>query len=221
MVEKLLVKTVPSVQLEPAARSKGERTRERILDFAYDAIIHKGFAGTSIEELVEAAGITKSGFFYHFKDKNDLARQLLARFLAEDAEITDALAARAKALCDDPLQSFLVFLNLYSEMLDELPEHHPGCLVASITYQDHLFDAEVRRLNADAVLNWRRRFRTWLDEIAERHPPREAVDLDALADQVTVIVEGAMIFSKILGQPALMGRQMRLFRQTVKMTFES
>ena len=52
MVEKLLVKTVPSVQLEPAARSKGERTRERILDFAYDAIIHKGFAGTSIEELV-------------------------------------------------------------------------------------------------------------------------------------------------------------------------
>ena len=222
MVENLLAKTAPTVQSEEAPpRTKGARTRERILDFAYDAIIHKGFAATSIEELVEAAGITKSGFFYHFKDKNDLARQLLERFLAEDNEILDSMTARAKALCDDPLQSFLLFLNLYSEMMDGLPEHHPGCLVASITYQDHLFDAEVRRINEEAVLTWRGRFRSWLDEIAERHPPREAVDLDALADHVTVIVEGAMIFAKILGQPSLMGRQMRLYRQTVKMTFET
>ena len=62
--------TVPTVESE--GRTKGERTRDRILDVAYDAIIHKGFAGTSIDELVEAAGITKSGFFYHFRDKTDL-----------------------------------------------------------------------------------------------------------------------------------------------------
>ena len=80
MVERLIEKTTPAVQLEPAAQTKGERTRTRILDVAYDSIVHKGFAATSIEELVEAAGITKSGFFYHFKDKNDLARQLLERF---------------------------------------------------------------------------------------------------------------------------------------------
>src|SRR3546814_10625097 len=71
--------TLPLVQLSTRKRSQ---TRERLLDFAYGAIIEKGFAATSIEELVEAAGITKSGFFYHFKDKNDLARQLLERYLA-------------------------------------------------------------------------------------------------------------------------------------------
>ena len=65
-------------------QTKGERTRERILDVAYQSIVEKGFAATSIEELVEAAGITKSGFFYHFRDKNDMARQLFDRFLAED-----------------------------------------------------------------------------------------------------------------------------------------
>ena len=54
------------------------------MDLAYQSIVEKGFAATSIEELVEAAGITKSGFFYHFRDKNDLARQLFERFLAED-----------------------------------------------------------------------------------------------------------------------------------------
>src|SRR3712207_5080765 len=177
MVEKVIEKTAPGVQLEPAARTKGERTRTKILDVAYEAIIHKGFAATSIEELVEAAGITKSGFFYHFRDKNDLARQLLERFLAEDNGILDVLTERAKALSEDPLHSFLIFLNLYAELMDDLPEHHPGCLVASVTYQEQMFDAEVRRINAEAVLSWRGRFRAWLDEIGAVYPTRPAIDL--------------------------------------------
>src|SRR5690349_22749646 len=108
MVQKLVEKTGPAVQLESSAQTKGERTRERLLDVAYDSITQKGFAATSVEELVEAAGITKSGFFYHFKDKSDLARQLFERFLAEDEGIIDTLVRRARELSDDPLQSMLI-----------------------------------------------------------------------------------------------------------------
>src|SRR5918996_1270920 len=108
MVDKLIEKTGPAVQLESGAQTKGERTREKILDVAYQSIIEKGFAATSIEELVEAAGITKSGFFYHFRDKNDMARQLFDRFLAEDEAIVDTLVGRARELSDDPLQSLLI-----------------------------------------------------------------------------------------------------------------
>ena len=89
-------KTVPTVQSD--GRSKGAKTRERILDLAFDAVIAKGFAATSIEELVEAAGITKSGFFYHFRDKTDLAHQLLERYQAEDEALTEQLTARARAV---------------------------------------------------------------------------------------------------------------------------
>ena len=219
MVDRLIEKTGPSVQIEPAPQSKGERTRTRLLDVAYDSIVHKGFAATSIDELVEAAGITKSGFFDHFRDKNDLARQLLERFLAEDNQILDTLTERARALVDDPLQSFLIFLNLYAELMDEMPELHPGCLVATITYQDQLFDAEVKRMNADSVIALRRRFGAWLAEIAESHPPQRPADLDALADHVTVIVEGGIILSRALEDRTLMGRQMRLFREQVKALF--
>jgi hypothetical protein len=41
----------------------------------------EGFAATSIEEVIAAVGITKSGFFYHFKDKNELAKALLVRYV--------------------------------------------------------------------------------------------------------------------------------------------
>jgi len=211
------VETVPVV--ESGSLTKGERTRERILDFAYDAIIHKGFAGTSIDELVEAAGITKSGFFYHFKDKGDLARQLLVRFLAEDDAIMDQLTLRAQQLVDDPLQRFLLFLNLYAETVDGVEELHPGCLVASIVYQDQMFDREVRRLNSEAVIRWRARFLGWIQAIDEKYKPVLAIDSEALADGLSAVVEGSIVLAKALDDPKLMGRQLRLFRDMVRATY--
>lgn len=219
MVEKLVEKTGPTVQLDSAAQTKGERTRERILDVAYQSIVEKGFAATSIEELVEAAGITKSGYFYHFRDKNDMARQLFERFLADDERILDILETRARELSDDPLQSFLIFLNLYAQMMDDMEALHPGCMVASITYQERMFDAEVRQMNIDYLLRMRRRFAGWLEHIIARHPPAAEVDIDGLADNLTAIVEGAIILSKALSDQGLMGRQTRLFRNHIKLIF--
>jgi len=219
MVDKLIEKTGPAVQLESNARTKGERTRERIMDLAYQAIVEKGFAATSIEELVEAAGITKSGFFYHFKDKNDLARQLFERFLSEDEGIVDVLEQRARELSDDPLQSFLIFLNLYAQMMDDMETLHPGCMVASITYQERMFDAEVKQMNVNYILRLRRRFADWLDQIIATNPTKGDVDIQALADNLTAIIEGAIILSKALKDEGLMGRQTRLFRHHVKLIF--
>ena len=210
-------KTAPLVQLE--ARSKGERTRERILDLTYDSVIRKGFAATSIEEVVEAAGITKSGFFYHFRDKNDMARQLFDRFLSEDERIIETLEDRARELSDDPLQSFLIFLNLYAQMMDDMETLHPGCMVASVTYQERLFDAEIIDMNTSYLLRMRERFMGWLQEIAAVHPPKNEVDLAALSDTLTTIVEGAIILSKALADPGLMGKQTRLFRNHIKLLF--
>ena len=50
------------------------------------AVLAKGFASTSIEELIAAVGITKSGFFYHFRDKGELAKGLMLRYLEHDKE---------------------------------------------------------------------------------------------------------------------------------------
>ncbi|MBT7758000.1 MAG: TetR/AcrR family transcriptional regulator, partial [Rhodospirillaceae bacterium] len=49
---------------------RGAETRENLMAAAETAVLQKGFAATSIDELIAAVGITKSGFFYHFKGKN-------------------------------------------------------------------------------------------------------------------------------------------------------
>jgi TetR/AcrR family transcriptional repressor of nem operon len=219
MVDRLIEKTGPAVQFESGAQTKGEKTRERILDFAYEAIVQKGFAATSIEELIAAVGITKSGFFYHFKDKTELAKAMMLRYLEHDKAILDDLFRRADELDEDPLHGFLVGLKLFAEMMAALPEAHPGCLAASFAYQDTLFDQEIRKLNADGVLAWRRRFRERLDLIAKRYPPRQEIDLDALADMAATLVEGGLILGRMLKDVTILPRQVLLYRDFIRTLF--
>lgn len=199
--------------------SKGRATRDRLLDLAEAAVLAKGFAATSIDELIAAAGMTKSGFFYHFKDKTALAKALIVRYLERDSELLDTLFRRGDELHDDPLHGFLVGLKLFAEMLANLPEAHPGCLAASFAYQDQLFNREIRELNASGLLAWRRRFHERLQLIAERYPPRVEVDLEALADMATSTVEGGLIVGRALRDPTILPRQVLLYRDYVRTVF--
>jgi TetR/AcrR family transcriptional repressor of nem operon len=194
-------------------------TRDRLLDLAEKAVLQKGFGATSIEELVTGVGITKSGFFYHFKDKSDLAKALLHRHFVRDDVILDGIFGRARELHDDPLHSFLIGLKLFAEMLDQLPQAHPGCLVASFCYQEQLFNREIRELNAKGVLAWRARFRDLLDEIVECHPPRAEVDLDALADMLSTLVEGGIVMTRALKEPRILAEQIMLYRVFIRSLF--
>ena len=198
---------------------RGPETRERILELAEAAVLAKGFAGTSIDELIAAVGITKSGFFYHFRDKGALAKAMMLRYLEHDKAVLDDLFGRADELNEDPLHGFLVALKLFAEMMANLPQAHPGCLAASFCYQDQLFNQEIRNLNAEGVLAWRRRFRERFERIAERYPTRAAVDLDAMADMAATLVEGGLIVGRMLQDVTILPRQVLLYRDFVRQTF--
>jgi AcrR family transcriptional regulator len=204
--------------LETPSR-KSSDTRERLLALAEQAVLAKGFAATSIEELIVAVGITKSGFFYHFKDKAELAKALLLRYLEQDRQVLNDIFRRGDELNEDPLHGFLVGLKLFAETMAHLPEAHPGCLAASFCYQDHLFNQEIRDLNAEGILAWRQRFRERFDLIAARYPPRIDVDLDALADMAATLVEGGLILGRSLKDVAILPKQVLLYRDFVRAIF--
>lgn len=199
---------------------KGEETRVRILDVAEAAVLAKGFGGTSIDELIAETGITKSGFFYHFHDKNELAKALLERYIENDTRIYDEIFGRARELMDDPLQSFLLGLKLLSELLADLPNGHPGCLVAVICVHERAFDREIQEINREAALMWRRRFRGMFEEIMAVYEPRVDLDVDQLADMVSTVIEGGIVMSKALREPTGLADQILVFRSFVKMLFK-
>jgi TetR/AcrR family transcriptional regulator, transcriptional repressor for nem operon len=199
---------------------KGDATRERILEIAEAAVLAKGFGATSIEELIAEAGLTKSGFFYHFKDKNELALGLLNRYEQQNNRLLDTVFARGRELSEDPLQAFLIGLNLFAEHMAAMPEGHPGCLVATMTYQDRLFNREVRAVVERITREWSEKFRGMLDDIAAAYRPRDAVDLDQLARMVCCMVDGGIILSKALGRPSVLPEQILMVRNYVKLLFQ-
>ena len=52
--------------------SKGQKKRDFILEKAKELFIQKGYAGTSMEDLVQYSGVSKGSIYYHFDSKEDL-----------------------------------------------------------------------------------------------------------------------------------------------------
>jgi AcrR family transcriptional regulator len=202
-----------------ARTAKPPNTKQQLLEVAENAVLAKGFGATSIDELIAAVGISKSGFFYHFKDKTELAKALLSRYIEQDERIYDEVFARADHLDEDPLHSFLIGLKLFAEVLADLPNGHPGCMVASVCYHEQLFDRGVRELNARAVLGWRKRFEARLQRIAAVYPPRLDLKLDDLADMLSAVADGGIILARVTRDKHALPRQIMLYRDFVRLVF--
>jgi len=68
---------------------KIRKTRDQILRAATEMFITRGYAWTSVDDIVEAAGCTRGAFYYYFEDKEDAVRMVqrrLWRRLAKHAE---------------------------------------------------------------------------------------------------------------------------------------
>ncbi len=197
-----------------------QNTKEHLLNAAEASVLAKGFGATSIDELIAEVGISKSGFFYHFKDKSALAKALLERYIETENALFDDLFDRADELNEDPLHGFLVGLKMLAETMADLPGLHPGCVIASVCYHEQLFRQEVAAVNETAILGWRERFKTRLERIAEVYDPAPGIDLQAMADMVSVIADGAIIVQRVLKEPSVLPQQILMYREFVRLAFK-
>lgn len=197
----------------------GTATRTRIMDAAEETVLSHGFSSTTIDRVIERAGITKGAFFYHFDSKAALGRALVERFARLDLEHLEAFMDRAERLASDPLEQMLVFVGLYREEMAALTEPYPGCLYAAYVQEAGLFEAETLAVIEDTMLAWRRRLAAKFAEIAERHPPRADISFDGLADMLTVLFEGAFIVSKTLRDPQTVAQQLDQYRAYLELLF--
>lgn len=198
---------------------RGADRREKILEVAESIILKKGFSATSIEDILEQAHITKGGFFYHFPGKAELARALMERYLVEDEKLFTGLIERAIELTEDPLQQYLLFLNLLAETMENLEDVHPGCLVASFTYESQQVDDVVKGLVNESIIGWRGIFGRQLEKIVEIYGSPNNQDLDELADMLSSIIEGGIILSQVLEDKMALVRMIRQYRNYVRIMF--
>lgn len=197
----------------------GTATRERILDSAQRLIIDHGFTATTVDAVLQGAGATKGAFFHHFPSKADLARALVSRYAAGDVDALERIMTKAEAESDDPAEQVVAFVRLFEEEADELAGEQPGCLYVSFVYEKQLFDDGTNDLIVDAVVAWRERLREKLEQAVATRPPRIAVDLPSLADQVFTVFEGGFILARTMRDPARLRAQLRHLRHYLELLF--
>jgi TetR/AcrR family transcriptional regulator, acrAB operon repressor len=84
-----------------ARRTKEEalETRNRILDTAERVFLKRGVSRTSLDDIAEAAGVTRGAIYWHFKNKADLFEAMMERVSLP----MEDMAAQANGDFDDPL----------------------------------------------------------------------------------------------------------------------
>jgi len=200
-------------------QTRANSRRERILSTAEAIILERGFAGTTIEDIIDQAAITKGGFFYHFEGKRHLARALVERYIELDNKVFLGLSERADSLSEDPLQRTLIFLNLLTEMVAGMTEVHPGCLVAAFTYETQQFDDDIRSLMEQGMLDWRAMIARRLEEILAIYPARTEVSVDDLADMFSSTLEGGIILARVYGDNRALIAQVQAYRTHLRLLF--
>jgi AcrR family transcriptional regulator len=80
------------------ATDKGIETRRHIVDVASRAFAEHGYAGTSLNDVIRASGVTKGGFYFHFDSKAALALAVLDHVRSDwQASILAATAGEERA----------------------------------------------------------------------------------------------------------------------------
>jgi TetR/AcrR family transcriptional regulator, transcriptional repressor for nem operon len=179
-----------------------------------------GVAGTSVDQILEAAQTSKGAFFHHFDSKRELTAVLMERYVEADLGHLRAGLAAVETIAD-PVERALGFARHFEGWAEKLVDEDSACLyIAALSEQD-LVDGAVH----DAVL---RAITTWRIEVAALLAPAlaaraehlvEVPDAHELADHLFATFEGGYLLCRSLGSPEPMRAQLRVFRQLLESLF--
>ena len=198
----------------------GSITRDKIIETAMGLALKQGHVATSVDEVIEAAKITKGTFFYHFKSKKDLAVALIEKFSEVELQILESNMAKATKLSKDPLQQLLIFVGLIQELHAQLKEGHIGCLFASYSYENQLVDKDLSAIATDTLTKSKNQLSNKIKEIIKVYPPRLSVDPDELADSFLVTLEGAYVMSRVMHKPEIIQTHLEQYKTFLESIFK-
>jgi AcrR family transcriptional regulator len=88
---------------------QAEATRQQLMDVARQLFTERGYAGTSIEDIIERAGVARGALYHHFRGKDAL---FAAVYQVVQAEVASAVVAAALT-ADDPAQAVYTGLSAF------------------------------------------------------------------------------------------------------------
>jgi TetR/AcrR family transcriptional repressor of nem operon len=170
--------------------SKGEATRQRIIEAAAGLFNQHGYEGSSLSELMEATGLEKGGIYRHFASKEELAAE------AFDYAWSAATQARMHDL-DEAENSVDQLKQFIANFVERRPAVPGGCPLFNTAVEVDDSDSALRNRALKALHGWRDLLQTIIETGLRRREIRRGTDAKGLATLIISSLEGALMMSRL------------------------
>ncbi|GAA0942205.1 TetR/AcrR family transcriptional regulator [Kribbella koreensis] len=170
---------------------KGRATKERIVSAAADLIYEHGVAGTSIEDVRAAAGVSGSQMTHYFQDK----RSLVADVVDHQARVVIELESSPAA---GGLDSFEALRRWAALTVQRQVDKHceGGCRLGSLAGEVVETDLLARARLAIGFAEWERKLREGLQSMSDRGELSPDADPEKLAMALLAALQGGMLLTQ-------------------------
>jgi TetR/AcrR family transcriptional repressor of nem operon len=171
--------------------SRGRRTRAKIVDATADLVFEHGAAGTSLDDVREATGTSKSQLFHYFPGGK---KELLAAVVERQTE--RVLDAQRPAL--DKLDSWAALRRWRNGVIALQRQLHcaGGCPIGSMADELAEHDPHLRALLAESFASWQGYIERGLAEMRDRGELRREADPATLALATMAALQGGLLLTK-------------------------
>jgi TetR/AcrR family transcriptional repressor of nem operon len=174
-------------------------SKTRFLDAALRVIRTQGYEATTVEDICEAAGLTKGSFFHHFESKEALALAA-ADYFAEMAE--GAFSAAPYRQVEDPRDRVLGYVDFRASIMrGELPDF--TCLLGMMVQETYETHPQIRKACDKHISDHARTVARDLAEAKRLHAPDAPWEPDSMALHIQAVIHGAFILAKARHDPGV------------------
>ena len=172
------------------ARTKDFDENE-VLCKAINIFWHKGYNGTSMQELVDGLGISRSSLYDTYGDKHTLYLKALESYQLDVSSKISAIANNS-APAKDTIKALLQFI--ISGLLDD--QKHKGCFLVNAQVEVAPHDSEVSRLVCDSDQQIEEAFHLIIKNGQQKGEISDRKDATALARFILNTVKGMRVTAK-------------------------
>lgn len=167
-------------------------SKTRLLDAALYVIRAKGYSAARVEDVCEAAGLTKGSFFHHFSSKEDLALAAAEHFAAFAESIFSSAPYRNLA---DPLDRLLGYVDFRKAILQgELPEY--TCLLGTMVQETYDTHPAIRKICDRCISAHAATLVGDIEAAVEKYGFAPDWTVDSLAYYTQAVIQGSFILAK-------------------------
>jgi len=175
--------------------TKGEQTRRDIVEKAAPLFNQKGFAGTSLADLMQATGLQKGGIYRHFSGKKELAAE------AFDYAWEKAVRGRLDGVADVP-----DCVDRLKKTIDNFVERRAGLVPGGCPLMNTAVEADdgnpvLRARARKALQGWTERLSRITAEGIKKHEIDRHVTPRQLSELIISSLEGALLISRLQNDP--------------------